>query len=194
LVFQVSQDPRCKDVTVIAFIIYPAAANSFNVDSLRGQAVCKQLKDTIAKIKENVAMRMFEESVRGRVPDPEELLLPAEKVQLKRCILAAKPGAPTSVCVCERPFVCVCTCGRAEPRRNGDDDDGDGEKEEEAAVLRRTMEPAVAGIVVNPSSFLVGGYHHNVCFEQVIMRLDDDDVHVVDEDVVDEGHTVPVCV
>ncbi|PIO75558.1 7 transmembrane receptor [Teladorsagia circumcincta] len=59
-----SQDPRCKDVTVIAFIIYPAAANSFNVDSLRGQAVCKQLKDTIAKIKENVANRMFEESVR----------------------------------------------------------------------------------------------------------------------------------
>ncbi|KIH69222.1 hypothetical protein ANCDUO_00429 [Ancylostoma duodenale] len=60
----ISTDPRCKDVTVIAFIIYPAAANSFNVDSLRGQAVCKQLKDTIAKIKENVANRMFEESVR----------------------------------------------------------------------------------------------------------------------------------
>lgn len=95
---QVSQDPRCKDVTVIAFIIYPAAANSFNVDSLRGQAVCKQLKDTIAKIKENVAMRMFEESVRGRVPDPEELLLPAEKVQLKRCILAAKRDSLPPIC------------------------------------------------------------------------------------------------
>uniref|UniRef100_A0A0K0D6S9 Glycogen [starch] synthase n=1 Tax=Angiostrongylus cantonensis TaxID=6313 RepID=A0A0K0D6S9_ANGCA len=87
---QTSTDLRCKDVTVIAFIIYPAAANSFNVDSLRGQAVCKQLKDTIAKIKDNVANRMFEESVRGKVPDPEDLLLPAEKVQLKRCILASK--------------------------------------------------------------------------------------------------------
>ncbi|EYC24178.1 hypothetical protein Y032_0014g2368 [Ancylostoma ceylanicum] len=94
----ISTDPRCKDVTVIAFIIYPAAANSFNVDSLRGQAVCKQLKDTIAKIKENVANRMFEESVRGRVPDPEELLLPAEKVQLKRCILAAKRDSLPPIC------------------------------------------------------------------------------------------------
>ncbi|KJH44515.1 signal peptide protein, YSIRK family [Dictyocaulus viviparus] len=91
-------DSRCKDVTVVAFIIYPAAANSFNVDSLRGQAVCKQLKDTIAKIKDNVASRMFEESVRGRIPDPEDLLLPAEKVQLKRCILAAKRDAFPPIC------------------------------------------------------------------------------------------------
>ncbi|VDO28586.1 unnamed protein product [Haemonchus placei] len=96
--FQTSNDPRCKDVTVIAFIIYPAAANSFNVDSLRGQAVCKQLKDTIAKIKENVANRMFEESVRGKVPDPEDLLLSAEKVQLKRCILAAKRDSLPPIC------------------------------------------------------------------------------------------------
>lgn len=57
---QSSNDPRCKGVTVIAFIIYPAAANSFNVESLKGQAVCKQLRDTIAKIKDNVAARMFE--------------------------------------------------------------------------------------------------------------------------------------
>ncbi|KAI6214650.1 Glycogen [starch] synthase [Aphelenchoides besseyi] len=33
-----STDKRTEGVTVIAFIIYPAAANSFNVDSLRGQA------------------------------------------------------------------------------------------------------------------------------------------------------------
>ncbi|KAK6033857.1 7 transmembrane receptor, partial [Cooperia oncophora] len=62
----ISNDPRCKDVTVVAFIIYPAAANSFNVDSL----------PRTSRI--------------GKVPDPEDLLLPAEKVQLKRCILAAK--------------------------------------------------------------------------------------------------------
>jgi glycogen(starch) synthase len=45
---------------VIAFIIYPAPANSFNVDSLRGQAVCKQLKDTVHKIKENIGQRLFD--------------------------------------------------------------------------------------------------------------------------------------
>jgi len=48
---QSSTDERAKGVTVIAFIIYPAAASTFNVESLRGQAVCKQLKETIAKIK-----------------------------------------------------------------------------------------------------------------------------------------------
>uniref|UniRef100_A0A914WBT1 Glycogen [starch] synthase n=1 Tax=Plectus sambesii TaxID=2011161 RepID=A0A914WBT1_9BILA len=49
-------------MTVIAFIIYPAPANSFNVESLKGQAVCKQLRETVAKVKENIASRMFESS------------------------------------------------------------------------------------------------------------------------------------
>lgn len=86
-----STDKKVKDVTVVAFIIYPANTNSFNVDSLRGQAVCKGLKDTIGKIKENIGARMFESCVRGHIPDMEELLLPAERVQLKRCILSSKP-------------------------------------------------------------------------------------------------------
>lgn len=88
---------------MIAFIIYPANANSFNVDSLRGQAVCKQLKDTISRIKENIGLRMFESCVRyiltlniyifvfsGHIPEMEDLLMPAERVQLKRCILSSK--------------------------------------------------------------------------------------------------------
>lgn len=45
---------------MIAFIIYPARANSFNVESLRGQAVAKSLRETIAKIKDNVGARLFE--------------------------------------------------------------------------------------------------------------------------------------
>lgn len=49
---------------MVAFIIYPANANSFNVDSLRGQAVCKQLKETVAKVKENIASRLFDSCVR----------------------------------------------------------------------------------------------------------------------------------
>lgn len=32
------------DTTVIAFLIFPTPTNSFNVDSLKGQAVTKQLK------------------------------------------------------------------------------------------------------------------------------------------------------
>ena len=33
-----------SDITVVAFLIFPARTNSFNVDSLKGQAITKQLK------------------------------------------------------------------------------------------------------------------------------------------------------
>ncbi|CAG2121622.1 unnamed protein product, partial [Medioppia subpectinata] len=36
-----------SDVTVVAFLIFPGKTNNFNVDSLRGQAIAKQLRDTI---------------------------------------------------------------------------------------------------------------------------------------------------
>uniref|UniRef100_A0AC35EV28 Glycogen [starch] synthase n=1 Tax=Panagrolaimus sp. PS1159 TaxID=55785 RepID=A0AC35EV28_9BILA len=93
-----SKDERCKDVTVIAFIIYPAKANSFNIDSLRGQAVCKQLKETISNIKEKIGERMFEACVRGHIPSMEELVHPSELVQLKRCILSSKRDALPPIC------------------------------------------------------------------------------------------------
>ncbi|VDN07205.1 unnamed protein product [Thelazia callipaeda] len=93
-----STDPRCKDVTVVAFIIYPAAANSFNVESLKGQAVCKQLHSTVSRIKENLASRMFEACLKGRIPEMDELLLADERIQLKRCILSAKRDTLPPIC------------------------------------------------------------------------------------------------
>lgn len=33
-----------SDITVVAFIILPTKTNSFNVDSLKGQAITKQLR------------------------------------------------------------------------------------------------------------------------------------------------------
>ncbi|EJW81902.1 hypothetical protein WUBG_07188 [Wuchereria bancrofti] len=74
-------DPRYRDVTVVAFIIYPAGANSFNVESLKGQAVAKQLHETIDKIKESIAVRMFESCLKGHILDADELLLPMERIQ-----------------------------------------------------------------------------------------------------------------
>uniref|UniRef100_A0A914MK53 Glycogen [starch] synthase n=1 Tax=Meloidogyne incognita TaxID=6306 RepID=A0A914MK53_MELIC len=93
-----STEKRVSGVTVVAFIIYPAAAHSFNVDTLRGQAVCKQLRETIVKLKENMASRLFDSCLRGRIPDMEELLLPAERVQLKRCILSSKRDTLPPIC------------------------------------------------------------------------------------------------
>merc|ERR1719510_2562020 len=55
-----------SDKTVVAFLIFPTKTNSFNVESLRGHAVAKGLKDTIDEIQrlcylsgmlENVCMK-----------------------------------------------------------------------------------------------------------------------------------------
>lgn len=52
-----SQQP---DVTVVAFLIFPTKTNNFNVDSLRGHAVTKQLRDTINQIQQQVGKRMYD--------------------------------------------------------------------------------------------------------------------------------------
>lgn len=52
-----SQHP---DVTVVAFLIFPTKTNNFNVDSLRGHAVTKQLRDTINQIQQQVGKRMYD--------------------------------------------------------------------------------------------------------------------------------------
>uniref|UniRef100_A0A7E4VT87 Glycogen [starch] synthase n=1 Tax=Panagrellus redivivus TaxID=6233 RepID=A0A7E4VT87_PANRE len=98
VLMQHSDDEKIRGTTVVAFFIYPARANSFNVDSLRGQAVCKQLKETIARIKEDIGDRMFDACVQGHIPSMEELLHPAERVKLKRCILTAKRDSLPPIC------------------------------------------------------------------------------------------------
>lgn len=47
------------DVTVVAFLIFPAKTNNFNVESLRGHAVTKQLRDTINQVQQEIGKRMY---------------------------------------------------------------------------------------------------------------------------------------
>ena len=49
-----------SDKTVIAFLIFPARTHNFNVDSLRGQAITKQLRETINEIQNKVGKKMYE--------------------------------------------------------------------------------------------------------------------------------------
>uniref|UniRef100_A0A5S6QHT1 Glycogen [starch] synthase n=1 Tax=Trichuris muris TaxID=70415 RepID=A0A5S6QHT1_TRIMR len=93
-----STDMRAKDVTVIAFLIYPAKASNFNVESLKGQAVAKQLRETVSRINNSIGHRLFESCLRETMPNLDDLLLPAEKVQLKRCILASKRDGWPPIC------------------------------------------------------------------------------------------------
>lgn len=53
-----------SDVTVVAFLIFPAKCNNFNVDSLRGQAISKQLRETVAEVQDEIGKRMYEMALR----------------------------------------------------------------------------------------------------------------------------------
>lgn len=56
-----------SDATIVAFLIFPARCNNFNVDSLRGQAIAKQLKETVNEVQEKIGKRMFEMALGGKV-------------------------------------------------------------------------------------------------------------------------------
>jgi len=77
-----------SDVTVVAFLIFPAQTNNFNVESLKGQAIVKQLKETVDDIKDQIGDKLFDFCLRGKLPNNEELLNRDDLVKLKRCMYA----------------------------------------------------------------------------------------------------------
>jgi len=48
------------NVTVVAFLIFPTRTNNFNVESLRGQAIAKQLKDAVSEVQKDIGARIFD--------------------------------------------------------------------------------------------------------------------------------------
>lgn len=76
------------DTTVVAFLIFPAKTNNFNVDSLRGHAVVKQLRDTITNVQHSIGKRMYDSCLSGRIPDGDELLTKEDLVKIKRCLFS----------------------------------------------------------------------------------------------------------
>uniref|UniRef100_A0A6F9DF03 Glycogen [starch] synthase n=1 Tax=Phallusia mammillata TaxID=59560 RepID=A0A6F9DF03_9ASCI len=82
-----------SDTTVVAFLIFPAATNNFNVESLRGQAVVKQLKETVDAIKNNVGNKVLDQCLRGRMPTNDDLLERDDLIKLKRCMYANQSTA-----------------------------------------------------------------------------------------------------
>ncbi len=52
-----------SDVTVVAFLIFPTKTNSFNVDSLKGQAITKQLRDAVDDIQTKIGTKIFESAL-----------------------------------------------------------------------------------------------------------------------------------
>lgn len=82
--------------TVVAFIIMPAQTNSYTIEALKGQAVIKQLQDTVQEIQNRIGNRLFEHAARydgeigTEVPDPKTLLSDEDKILLKRRVFALK--------------------------------------------------------------------------------------------------------
>lgn len=93
-------------MTVVAFIIMPGKTHSYTVETLKGQAVVKQLESTIEEVQKKVGERLFEHCARfpnqpnhnQEVPTIDELIKPADRVLLKRRIFALKrDGLPPIV-------------------------------------------------------------------------------------------------
>ncbi|ESX01164.1 hypothetical protein KL918_002806 [Ogataea parapolymorpha] len=88
-----------SEMNVVAFIIMPAATKSYTVDTLRGQAVIKQLESTIKDVQNLMGKRLFEfcqqpismqNSTQIELPSLDDLLKPADRVNLKRRMFALK--------------------------------------------------------------------------------------------------------
>ncbi|TFY71351.1 hypothetical protein EVG20_g1643 [Dentipellis fragilis] len=82
-------------VTVVAFLIMPAPTHSYTIESLKGQAVTKQLRDTVTEIQNRVGQRLFDMATKSngdyaKLPPTDELLSEEDKVLLKRRIFALK--------------------------------------------------------------------------------------------------------
>ncbi|XP_072309805.1 LOW QUALITY PROTEIN: glycogen [starch] synthase, liver [Eucyclogobius newberryi] len=84
-----------SDVTVVAFFIMPAKTNNFNVESLKGQAIRKQLWDTAHTVKEKFGTRLYDSLLRGQIPDMNAILDRDDFTIMKRAIYATqRPSLP----------------------------------------------------------------------------------------------------
>ncbi|KAI9480699.1 MAG: glycogen synthase [Benjaminiella poitrasii] len=82
-----------SNMTVVVFLIMPAATRSFNVEALKGQAVTKQLRETVDEIQSRIGKRIYESALRGEELDPKELLHNEDQILLKRRVFALKNSA-----------------------------------------------------------------------------------------------------
>ncbi|KAJ2704921.1 glycogen synthase isoform 1 [Coemansia sp. IMI 203386] len=80
-------------MTVVAFIITPGKVNSFTVETLKGQALIKQLEDTVDEVSSRIGKRIFELAARGHEPKVEDLLTEQDRVLIKRRVFALKRDA-----------------------------------------------------------------------------------------------------
>uniref|UniRef100_A0A8D3DVJ1 Glycogen [starch] synthase n=1 Tax=Scophthalmus maximus TaxID=52904 RepID=A0A8D3DVJ1_SCOMX len=87
-----------SDVTVVAFFIMPARTNNFNVETLKGQAVRKQLWDTAQTVKERFGKKLYESLLVGQLPDISKILDKEDLTIMKRAIFATQRQCQPPIC------------------------------------------------------------------------------------------------
>ncbi|XP_010573729.1 PREDICTED: glycogen [starch] synthase, liver isoform X2 [Haliaeetus leucocephalus] len=78
------------DVTVVVFFIMPAKTNNFNVETLKGQAVRKQLWDTAQSVKEKFGKKLYNALLKGEIPDLNKILDRDDITIMKRAIFSTQ--------------------------------------------------------------------------------------------------------
>ncbi|KAM6895415.1 glycogen [starch] synthase, liver [Xenentodon cancila] len=79
-----------NDMTVVVFFIMPAKTNNFNVESLKGQAIRKQLWDTAHTVKEKFGKKLYDALLKGHIPDMNAILDRDDFTIMKRAIYATQ--------------------------------------------------------------------------------------------------------
>ncbi|CAM5123543.1 unnamed protein product [Natator depressus] len=87
-----------SQVTVVTFFIMPARTNNFNVETLKGQAVRKQLWDTANAVKEKFGKKLYESLLVGNLPDMNKMLDKEDFTMMKRAIFATQRHSFPPVC------------------------------------------------------------------------------------------------
>ncbi|XP_048191131.1 glycogen [starch] synthase, liver [Perognathus longimembris pacificus] len=82
-----------SNVTVVVFFIMPAKTNNFNVETLKGQAVRKQLWDTAHAMKEKFGKKLYDALLRGEIPDMNTILDRDDVTIMKRAIFSTQRQA-----------------------------------------------------------------------------------------------------
>jgi len=70
--------------TVVAFIIMPGNTNNYNVESIKGQSVRRQIRETCDTIVSKISERMYEKILRGEMPDLSHMASEEDIVNIKR--------------------------------------------------------------------------------------------------------------
>ncbi|KAI9271364.1 glycogen synthase [Sporodiniella umbellata] len=77
--------------TVVVFIVMPATTQSLNVEALKGQALTKQLRETVNDIQQRIGKRMYESALRGEENiDCSLFLSEKDLILVKRRVFALK--------------------------------------------------------------------------------------------------------